>query len=88
VKETDRIDSMKENLAQMGVTVDVTDEGIAIHGGARLKGAGLSSFGDHRTCMAMAIAALAADGKSEIDGIECVSKSFPGFFDVLGGLAC
>jgi len=86
VKETDRIDSMKENLAQMGVAIDVSADGIVIDGGATLKGAGLNSFGDHRTCMAMAVAALAADGKSEIDGIECVTKSFPGFFDVLDSL--
>jgi len=86
VKETDRIDSMKENLAQMGAAIDVSAGEIVIEGGAPLKGAGLNSFGDHRTCMAMAVAALAADGKSEIDGVECVTKSFPGFFDVLDSL--
>jgi 5-enolpyruvylshikimate-3-phosphate synthase len=36
--------------------------------------------------MSMAIAALAASGKSAIDDIGCVNKSFPGFFGTLEGL--
>lgn len=87
VKETDRITSMKENLGAMGAKIGVKGGEIVIDGVERLKGsAGLRSFGDHRTCMAMAIAALTADGASAIDDVECVSKSFPGFFEVLSRL--
>ncbi len=82
VKETDRIASMKYNLEKMGAVMNVEKDSIVIGGVRRLKGAGLKSFGDHRTCMAMAVAALAADGPSKIDDVECASKSFPGFFDV------
>ncbi len=86
VKETDRIRSMKENLEKMGVRVGVEGDEITITGGGRLKGANFRSFGDHRTCMAMAIAALAADGESSIDDIDCVNKSFPDFFKMLDTL--
>jgi 3-phosphoshikimate 1-carboxyvinyltransferase len=86
VKETDRINSMKENLEKMGVRIEVKGDDIIIYGVANLKAAKLKSFGDHRTCMAMTIAALSAEGESEIDDIDCVSKSFPGFFDVLKSL--
>ena len=86
VKETDRIKSMKENLEAMGAKIRIEKSGIIIDGVAELKGADLKSYGDHRTCMAMTIAALAAKGPSRIDDVECVTKSFPGFFEVMEGL--
>lgn len=85
-KETDRINSMSENLAAMGAGFHVKGGDIIIDGVEKLKGASLKSFGDHRTCMAMTIAALAADGASSIGGIESVTKSFPGFFAALSKL--
>lgn len=86
VKETDRIASMQANLEKMGARIDVRDNDIIIDGVSLLKGAPLKSFGDHRTCMAMTIAALTAEGDSTIDDTGCVNKSFPGFFQVLGEL--
>ena len=86
VKETDRIKSMKENLEAMGAKIRIEKSGIIIDGVAELTGADLKSYGDHRTCMAMTIAALAAKGPSRIDDVECVTKSFPGFFEVMEGL--
>ncbi|MDD5496398.1 MAG: 3-phosphoshikimate 1-carboxyvinyltransferase [Candidatus Omnitrophica bacterium] len=85
VKETDRIVSMKENLEKMGAGAGFKVEGddVMIEGVEKLKGSDLKSFGDHRTCMSMAVAALAADGASSIDDAECVNKSFPGFFNLL-----
>jgi 3-phosphoshikimate 1-carboxyvinyltransferase len=86
VKETDRIASMRSNLERMGGRVEIKGGDIVIDGVEGLKGARLESFGDHRTAMSMAIAALAAKGASVIGGVECVSKSFPGFFRALDGL--
>ena len=86
VKETDRIASMKENIEKMGGRVEVKDDEITIAGVGRLKGASLKSFGDHRTCMAMTVASLAADSPSSIDDTGCVAKSFPGFFKALDTL--
>ncbi|MDD5428523.1 MAG: 3-phosphoshikimate 1-carboxyvinyltransferase [Candidatus Omnitrophica bacterium] len=86
VKETDRIRSMQENLGAMGAKVLVSEGEIIIEGSKSLRGADLKSYDDHRTCMAMTIAALAAGGESRIDDVECVSKSFPGFFETLEGL--
>jgi len=86
VKETDRIRSMQENLEAMGAKMRVVGDDIVIDGVRGLEGARLKSFGDHRTCMAMAVAALAANGASEIDDVSCVSKSFPGFFEALESL--
>ncbi len=88
VKETDRIAAMKKNLSAMGVKVEVSSrkgrETLTVEGPARLTGCRVETFNDHRICMSMAVAALAADGKTGIDDAACVRKSFPGFWDMLG----
>jgi len=87
VKETDRINSMLWNLKRMGADIQVlkseAGERIVINGKGRLKGSKLKSFGDHRTAMSMVVAALAAEGRSEIDDVSCINKSFPGFIATL-----
>ncbi|MDD5477117.1 MAG: 3-phosphoshikimate 1-carboxyvinyltransferase [Candidatus Omnitrophica bacterium] len=90
VKETDRINSMVRNLKSMGADIGVkktgSAESIIIKGGKHLHGASLKSFGDHRTAMSMVVAALAAEGASRLDDINCVGKSFPGFLEALKSL--
>lgn len=86
VKETDRIASMKENLTRMGACFAVKGGDIVIEGLDSLKGASLKGFGDHRTVMSMVMAALVAKGKSVIDDVGCVNKSFPGFFKTLDSI--
>lgn len=83
VKETDRIRSMAANLAKMSANIKVADDDIIIEGTGRLSGASLSSFSDHRTAMSSIVAALASRGPSQIDGLECLNKSFPSFLSVL-----
>jgi 3-phosphoshikimate 1-carboxyvinyltransferase len=82
-KETDRIAATAKNLKAMGAAVEEFDDGLRIVGAAHLKGATIDSFGDHRIAMAFSVAALLADGESEITGSECVAVSFPNFFEVL-----
>ena len=90
VKETDRINSMVDNLSKMGADIRVNKvgllENIVIKGRGRLCGSELRSFGDHRTAMSMVVAALAANGESSLDDISCVGKSFPGFLKMLKSL--
>ncbi|MFH1753388.1 MAG: 3-phosphoshikimate 1-carboxyvinyltransferase [Candidatus Omnitrophota bacterium] len=83
VKETDRIASMTKALKSMGADISVSGDDISVKGRASLKGTKLDSLGDHRTAMSLAIASIAAEGASEIKGIECVKTSFPDFFDLL-----
>jgi 3-phosphoshikimate 1-carboxyvinyltransferase len=83
VKETDRVRAVCENLRAMGARVEEHADGLTIQGRSSLRGARLSSFGDHRIAMAFAVAALIAEGETEIEGAECVSVSFPEFFDLL-----
>lgn len=88
VKESDRISATVENLRAMGAQVEEFDDGLRVCGPARLHGARLRSFGDHRIAMAFAVAALTAEGETFIEGAqECVAVSFPEFFPLLESLA-
>ncbi|HEX7265488.1 MAG TPA: 3-phosphoshikimate 1-carboxyvinyltransferase [Candidatus Dormibacteraeota bacterium] len=86
VKESDRIAAMAEGLAAMGAHITTLDDGWEIKGPRHLEGARVSSHGDHRIAMALAIAGLLADGTTEIVDAESVGISYPGFFDQLEAL--
>lgn len=87
VKETDRINSMLVNLKKLGANIRAKKKGaneyIEIIGVDRLKGACLKSFGDHRTAMSMVIAGLLAQGRTHLDDIGCIDKSFPEFVGIV-----
>jgi 3-phosphoshikimate 1-carboxyvinyltransferase len=83
LKETDRIATVAENLRRMGVVIEVHEDGFRVPGGQTFRAAQLDSFGDHRIAMAFAVAALRADGESQIEGAEAASVSFPEFFGIL-----
>jgi 3-phosphoshikimate 1-carboxyvinyltransferase len=83
VKETDRIATLAENLARMGVRVEVKPDGFEIPGNQRFHAAELESFGDHRIAMACSVAALRADGPCTIRDAEAASVSYAEFYDHL-----
>ncbi len=84
-KESDRIRSMALELKKMGAEVREIEDGLVIRGGHgnKLHGNLLRSHGDHRILMALSIAAMGAHGKSRLMDAECVSKSYPEFFQDL-----
>lgn len=86
VKESDRIAVMTENLTCMGCEVDPTEDGMIIHGGKPLHGAVIDPHLDHRIAMSFAVAALAADGQTEIQDADCVRISYPAFYEDLDSL--
>jgi 3-phosphoshikimate 1-carboxyvinyltransferase len=79
VKESDRIAALARELGRLGATIEARPDGLAIIGGRRLRGGRVSSGGDHRIAMALAIAGLCADGPVTIDDSACIRISFPGF---------
>ena len=86
VKETDRIHAMATELGKLGARVMEFEDGMSIHGSRSLTGAVCSSWGDHRIAMSIAIAATRAKGETEIVEADCVSVSYPGFFEVIDEL--
>lgn len=80
VKETNRIDTVTENLKAMGCKITPTDDGMIIEGGTPLKGAQIHSHLDHRIAMSFAVAGLTASGTTTILDSQCVDVSYPEFF--------
>ncbi len=86
VKESNRIAIMAENLKAMGADVTETEDGMIICGGRPLHGAVINSHKDHRIAMTFAVAALAAEGETEILDADCVNISYPAFYEDLDRL--
>lgn len=82
-KESNRAETIREEYAKLGIEVDTdTDDVMTIRGGA-IRSARVSSCGDHRIAMSLAVAALRSDAAVVIEGAECVAKSYPDFFEKL-----
>lgn len=86
VKETDRIKAISSELAKLGADVRELKDGMVIRGKENLIGATCQSWGDHRIAMSAAVAATRAQGQTVIEDSDCVSVSYPGFFDTLDQL--
>ena len=85
VKECDRIAAIVRNLQAMGAEIEEFEDGFIVQR-SELKGGRVESDGDHRIAMAFAVAALIAEGPTTIGDSDCVSISYPGFFEDLEGL--
>ena len=83
VKETDRIATVAEEMRKLGANIEPTPDGFIVQGPSKLHGASVSSHGDHRLAMALAVAGMISDGTTQIDDIECSGDSFPGFVDLM-----
>lgn len=81
-KECDRIHAIVSELKKMGAKIHETADGMTIEP-SDLKGAKVFGHEDHRMVLALSVAALAAEGTTEILGAEAVAKSFPGYFKAL-----
>lgn len=86
VKESDRVHAACVELARLGVQVEEHDDGMTIHPCKKFQPARIQTYNDHRVAMAFSLVGLRVDGVT-IENPSCVSKTFPDFFDVLGGLA-
>ncbi len=82
-KETDRLLAVATELGRMGAKIDLLPDGLRIYGPAKLRGAAVNSYGDHRMAMALAVAGLVAHGETSISDPQCVNISYPGFWEDL-----
>jgi 3-phosphoshikimate 1-carboxyvinyltransferase len=87
VKETDRIATIESNFRRMGVEIQTTPDGFHVPGRQKFHAAEIDPQGDHRIAMAFAVAALAADAPSTIQGAGAAGVSFPEFFSTLRQIA-
>ena len=86
VKESNRLEGFVAELHKLGANIEPTADGFVVHGPTPLHGAVVDGLGDHRVAMSLAVAALVANSPTTILGADCVSKTYPGFYDDLAGL--
>jgi len=82
-KECDRIKAICKNLINMGANIKELDDGFIIKGPTPLKATKIKTYGDHRIAMTFAIAGLISKEEIELDNPDCVSISFPKFYQEL-----
>jgi 3-phosphoshikimate 1-carboxyvinyltransferase len=82
IKECDRLSAVVTELTKMGAQVEERQDSMIIHGdgGARLHGAVIDTYKDHRMAMSFAVTGLRVAGV-QISDEGCVAKSFPDFWE-------
>ena len=85
IKETNRLQALKNELNKMKIKSEITGDSIVIIGGNPQKAA-IKTYGDHRMAMAFAVAGCRIPGII-IENPEVVSKSFPDFWEKLSSLS-
>ncbi len=80
LKESDRVASTIAMLSAFGVRAEADNDTLTVYPG-QFHGCTVQSEKDHRIAMAAAIAATVADGPVTILDAQCVSKSYPTFWD-------
>ena len=84
-KESDRAAAMKAELEKLGCSITVSEDSVTVPAcELHAPNEPISSHNDHRIAMAMAILLSRLGG--EIEGAECVKKSYPDFFRDLATL--
>ncbi|MED1411998.1 MULTISPECIES: 3-phosphoshikimate 1-carboxyvinyltransferase [Bacillus] len=86
VKETNRIDTVVDELGKLGAKIEATPDGMIIYGKQNLKGNTVNSHGDHRIGMMLAIASCIVAGEVKIENSDAVAVSYPNFFEQLAAL--
>ena len=80
LKESDRVASIIQMIEALGGKARADENTITVFG-TGLQGGTVNAENDHRIAMAAAIAATASKNDVTILGAECVSKSYPEFFE-------
>lgn len=88
MKESDRLRSVTEMLKALGADITEYSDKLVINGSGTLKGGVVDSCGDHRIAMSAACASVICTDTVTVKGAQCVSKSYPAFwddFEMMGG---
>lgn len=84
LKESNRIEAVREGLEMMGVKVKEEENKLTVTG-SPVKGSVIDTRGDHRIAMAFSLLGLVC-GDTVIENAECVSKTYPEFWETLRGI--
>ena len=86
-KETNRIRAVVDEFRKCGAEIEETEDGMVIQGGKMLHGADFCSYADHRMAMSLTVLAQLLEGESTLDDEQCVSISYPKYFEDFYSLA-
>lgn len=86
IKECDRLTATYTQLVKLGANVRMGQDWLEFEGVDCFVGGKVSAYGDHRMAMALAIASTRSTSPVIIDNKECVSKSYPDFWQVFSSL--
>jgi len=81
LKESNRVAALRQGLEGMGIKVTEESHRLTVTG-SQPKGSAIDSKNDHRIAMAFSILGSVA-GETIINDAECVSKTYPEFWDAL-----
>lgn len=84
-KECNRLACIASELTKMGANITETEDGLEIVG-KPLVGAEVTSHGDQRMALSLAVAALGAKGETTIDDASCMAKTYPSFVEEMCGI--
>lgn len=85
-KESNRATALVQEFSKLGAKIKIIGNSMEITG-TKLHSGKVNSHNDHRIAMALAVASLTASDSVEIENSECVSKSYPQFFNDLKSLS-
>jgi 3-phosphoshikimate 1-carboxyvinyltransferase len=88
VKESNRLDAMKNFILNLGGEIKLLDDGFEIQGIQKLKKGKIETLDDHRIAMTAIVANIGLNKKIIPDNFECINDSYPSFFEdikLLGG---
>ena len=82
IKECDRLNAVTTELNKLGAKITEKQDGLIIEGVEKLQGGvNVWSHKDHRIAMTLSIASTMCDFPIILEDFECVSKSYPQFFE-------
>ena len=81
-KESNRLETIIEELGKLGVPVVAADNCLTIQPCKKIKSATVNAHNDHRIAMMLATIGLSSE-YMKIEGCECINKSYPDFFQSL-----
>ncbi|MFO7549397.1 MAG: 3-phosphoshikimate 1-carboxyvinyltransferase [Acidimicrobiia bacterium] len=84
IKETDRLVALRTEVERIGGRAEIDGDTLVVGPGS-FHGTRVETYDDHRMAMSFAIAGLRVPGITIADP-GCVSKTWPGYFDMLAGL--
>jgi 3-phosphoshikimate 1-carboxyvinyltransferase len=80
VKESDRINTVVQNLRAVGAHAEELPDGLRVSGPRRELSGTIDPRGDHRIAMAFGVLSAASGNRIDITNPECVAVSYPKFW--------